>query len=139
MICKCCGKEFRPKTTQHMVLCGDATRQEDVDRLMGGRKADMVFTDPPYNVNYGATMKDKVRGNDRKIANDNLGDGFEKFLRAACATILASVNGAIYICMSSSELHTLEKAFREAGGHWSTFVMWIKNTFTMGRSDYQRQ
>ena len=139
MICKCCGKEFRPKTTQHRVLCGDATKQEDVDRLMGGAKADMVFTDPPYNVNYGATMKDKVRGNDRKIANDNLGDGFEKFLRAACGTILASVNGAVYICMSSSELHTLEKAFREAGGHWSTFVMWIKNTFTMGRSDYQRQ
>ena len=100
------------------MLCGDATKQEDVDRLMGGAKADMVFTDPPYNVNYGATMKDKVRGNDRKIANDNLGEGFEKFLRAACGTILASVNGAVYICMSSSELHTLEKAFREAGGHW---------------------
>ena len=46
---------------------------------------------------------------------------------------------SIYVCMSSSELHTLQKAFREAGGHWSTFVIWAKNTFTMGRSDYQRQ
>ena len=50
-----------------------------------------------------------------------------------------STKGAIYICMSSSEMHTLQKAFREAGGHWSTFVIWAKNTFTMGRSDYQRQ
>jgi DNA modification methylase len=47
--------------------------------------------------------------------------------------------GAIYICMSSSELHTLYRAFTESGGHWSTFLIWAKNTFTMGRSDYQRQ
>jgi hypothetical protein len=53
--------------------------------------------------------------------------------------ILAVTKGAVYVCMSCSELHTLEKAFREAGGHWSTFVIWAKNTFTMGRSDYQRQ
>jgi DNA modification methylase len=99
----------------------------------------MVFTDPPYNVNYGATMKDKLRGKKRTIANDNLGDGFEKFLRDACVNILAVTKGAIYICMSSSELHTLHRAFTEAGGHWSTFVIWAKNTFTMGRSDYQRQ
>ena len=53
--------------------------------------------------------------------------------------MLAVTKGAIYICMSSSELHTLHRAFTEAGGHWSTFVIWAKNTFTMGRSDYQRQ
>ena len=47
--------------------------------------------------------------------------------------------GAVYICMSSSELHTLYRAFTGAGGHWSTFVIWAKNTFTMGRADYQRQ
>ncbi|MGA7454278.1 MAG: site-specific DNA-methyltransferase [Rhodoplanes sp.] len=47
--------------------------------------------------------------------------------------------GAVYMCMSSSELDTLQKAFREAGGKWSTFVIWAKNTFTLGRSDYQRQ
>jgi DNA modification methylase len=53
--------------------------------------------------------------------------------------ILAVTKGAIYICMSSSELHTLYRAFTESGGHWSTFLIWAKNTFTMGRSDYQRQ
>jgi DNA modification methylase len=125
---------------EHRVLCGDATQMADVEKVMGGGLADMVFCDPPYGVNYGATMKDKLRGKShRKIANDNLGDDFGPFLRDACANMLAVTKGAIYVCMSSSELHTLQKAFREAGGHWSTFVIWAKNTFTMGRSDYQRQ
>jgi DNA modification methylase len=124
----------------HRLLCGDATIAADVEKVLAGGLADMVFTDPPYNVNYGATMKDKLRGKThRKIANDNLGDGFEKFLHEACSNILAVTKGAIYVCMSSSELHTLQQAFREAGGHWSTFIIWAKNTFTMGRSDYQRQ
>jgi DNA modification methylase len=61
------------------------------------------------------------------------------FLRESCANMLAVTRGAIYICMSSSELHTLVKAFTEAGGHWSTFIIWAKNHFTLGRSDYQRQ
>ena len=124
---------------EHRLLCGDATQMADVEKVLAGGLADMVFCDPPYNVNYGATMKDKLRGKKRKIANDDLGQDFEQFLRDACVNILAVTKGAVYICMSSSELHTLEKAFREAGGHWSTFVIWAKNTFTMGRSDYQRQ
>jgi DNA modification methylase len=125
---------------EHRLVCGDATQMETVEEVLAGGLADMVFCDPPYNVNYGATMKDKLRGKShRKIANDNLGDGFEQFLRDACVNLLAVTKGAIYICMSSSELHTLHEAFTEAGGHWSTFVIWAKNVFTMGRSDYQRQ
>jgi DNA modification methylase len=127
----------------HRLLCGDATSLEAVQKVLAGGLADMVFTDPPYNVNYGATMKDKLRGRKgkmpRKIANDNLGDDFEQFLRDVCANLLTVTKGAIYVCMSSSELHTLHRAFTESGGHWSTFVIWAKNTFTMGRSDYQRQ
>ena len=53
--------------------------------------------------------------------------------------MLTVTKGACYICMSSSELHTLQKAFTDAGGKWSTFVIWAKNTFTLGRADYQRQ
>ena len=65
-------------------------------------------------------------------------------ISARCSTTPASTSsrvtkGAVYICMSSSELDVLQKAFREAGGHWSTFVIWAKNTFTLGRADYQRQ
>ena len=124
---------------EHRLLCGDATQMEAVQKVLAGALADMVFTDPPYNVNYGATMKDKLRGKKRKIANDNLGQNFEQFLKDALVNLLAVTKGAIYVCMSSSELHTLHRAFTEAGGHWSTFVIWAKNTFTMGRSDYQRQ
>ena len=124
---------------QHRLLCGDSVQMESVEKVLAGGLADMVFCDPPYNVNYGATMKDKLRGKARAIKNDDLGDDFEQFLRDACVNMLAVTKGALYICMSSSEIHTLQKAFREAGGHWSTFVIWAKNTFTMGRSDYQRQ
>jgi DNA modification methylase len=124
---------------EHRLICGDSTQLDVVEKVLDGGLADMVWTDPPYNVNYGATMKDKLRGSARTIANDNLGDGFEEFLRDACVNMLAVTKGAIYVCMSSSEIHTLQRVFREAGGHWSTFVIWAKNTFTMGRSDYQRQ
>ena len=52
---------------------------------------------------------------------------------------LTVTKGSIYICMAGAQLDTLQKAFREAGGKWSTFVIWAKNTFTLGRADYQRQ
>jgi len=124
---------------EHRVLCGDATVRADVEKLLDGELADMAFTDPPYNVNYANSAKDKLRGKNRPILNDALGEGFEALLQAASANMLAVTKGAIYICMSSSELDTLQKAFREAGGKWSTFVIWAKNTFTLGRADYQRQ
>lgn len=129
---------------EHRLLCGDSTSEADMKKLMAGELADMVFTDPPYNVNYGDTAKDKLRSKGgakagRKIMNDNLGDDFEAFLTAACKNMLDHTKGALYICMSSSELDTLQSAFRNAGGKWSTFIIWAKNTFTLGRSDYQRQ
>lgn len=123
----------------HRLLCGDSTVLANVERVLEGALADMVFTDPPYNVDYGNTAKDKLRGNNRTILNDNLGEGFEQFLYDSCVNMLTVCKGAIYVCMSSSELHTLQKAFITAGGKWSTFVVWAKNTFTLGRSDYQRQ
>ena len=118
----------------HRLLCGDSTQLEAVEKVLAGGLADMVFCDPPYGVAYVGKTAKKLT-----IANDNLGDDFEQFLRDACVNMLAVTKGAIYICMSSSEIHTLQRVFREAGGHWSTFVVWAKNTFTMGRSDYQRQ
>ena len=127
------------KLGEHRLLCGDATNSDDIKRLMGDKLAHMVFTDPPYNVNYGNTMKDKIRKTDRSIMNDNLGNDFGLFLTDACKNIVNFCVGAIYICMSSSELHTLYSSFVEAGGKWSTFIIWAKNTFTLGRSDYQRQ
>jgi DNA modification methylase len=123
----------------HRLLCGDSTLEESYAQLLQSEEVDMVFTDPPYNVNYANTAKDKMRGKSRAILNDNLGDGFYDFLLAALTPTVANCKGAIYVAMSSSELDVLQSAFREAGGKWSTFVIWAKNTFTMGRSDYQRQ
>ena len=123
----------------HRLLCGDATVIIDLDRLMAGRKADLCFTDSPYNVDYAGGVGAEKAGKGRRILNDALGDGFERFLHDACTSIIAHTAGAIYMCMSSSELHTLQKAFVAAGGHWSTFIIWAKDRFTLGRSDYQRQ
>jgi len=123
----------------HRLLCGDATVAADIERVLDGGLADLCFTDPPYNVDYGNSATDRTRGKKRRIPNDNLGADFERFLAETCTNILAVTKGAAYVCMSSSELATLQRAFREAGGHWSTFLIWAKNTFTLGRSDYQRQ
>ena len=123
----------------HRLVCGDATDPKSYELLMADAKADMVFTDPPYNVDYANSAKDKMRGKDRPILNDNLGDGFYDFLLAALTPMLERCAGASYIAMSSSELDTLQQAFRAAGGKWSTFIIWAKNTFTLGRADYQRQ
>ena len=81
--------------------------------MLGGGLADMVFTDPPYNVDYQGGAGERTR-----IANDALGSGFGAFLQAACTAMLAVTKGALYICMSSSELDTLKRAFVSAGGHW---------------------
>jgi len=121
---------------RHRLLCGDSTILTDVEKVLDGTPADMCFTDSPYNVDYGAPGKG---GKGRRILNDALGGGFKQFLYDVCVNILTVTKGAVYMCMSSSELHTLQSAFLEAGGHWSTFIIWAKNTFTLGRSDYQRQ
>lgn len=126
-----CGK--------HRVLCGDATVEESYRTLLGNDRVAMIWQDPPYNVDYANTPKDKLRGTHRPILNDNLGDGFHDFLLAALKPALARCDGAIYIAMSSSELDTLQSAFRAAGGKWSTFIIWAKHTFTLGHADYQRQ
>jgi DNA modification methylase len=124
----------------HRIYCGDATQLESVEKVMDGGLADMVFCDPPYGVAYGSSARTRREREKKRITNDDLGDAaFGEFLRRASTNLLSVTKGAVYICMSSSELHTLQKAFTAAGGHWSTFVIWAKNRFTLGRSDYQRQ
>ena len=117
----------------HRLLCGDATQMADIEKVLAGALADMTFCDPPYSVSYIGKTARKLT-----IKNDDLGAGFYDFLRESCANVLGVTKGAVYICMSSSELHTLYRAFTDAGGHWSTFVIWAKHHFTLGRSDYQR-
>ncbi len=119
----------------HRVLCGDATKLADVQRALGaGHLADMGFVDPPYNVAYEGGTAAKMT-----IANDALGGGFPEFLRPALANLLSVTKGACYVCMSSSEWPTLHRVWQEAGGKWSSTIIWAKNTFALGRADYHQQ
>jgi DNA modification methylase len=118
------------------ILCGDSTELATVQKFLEGFKADLICSDLPYNVCYKSS---RGTAPSRPILNDDLGRDFGQFLYQASVVMLDVSGGAIYIFMSSSELHTLLKAFTDAGGHWSTFVIWAKNTFTLGRSDFQRQ
>ncbi len=120
---------------EHRLLCGDATRIEDLQRALGaGHLADMGFVDPPYNVAYEGGTAAKMT-----IANDALGGGFPEFLRPALANLLSVTKGACYVCMSSSEWPTLHRVWQEAGGKWSSTIIWAKNTFALGRADYHQQ
>jgi DNA modification methylase len=120
----------------HRILCGDSTSVECLNQVLEGHTADLVYADAPYNCAYSSSgSAGRKLG---PILNDNLGKDFGKFLADSCAAILAVSGGAIYISMSSSELHTLYQAFTQAGGHWSTYIVWVKDAFTLGRSSYQR-
>lgn len=121
---------------EHRLIVGDSTKAETYTALLQGVKANLCFTDPPYNVNYKSANDNVTK---KQIMNDNLGDDFYAFLHDACQQIVNHTEGACYIAMSSSELHTLQRAWIAVGGHWSTFIIWAKNTFTLGRSDYHRQ
>ncbi len=124
---------------EHRLVCGDATQASSYGQLLAGERVQMIWSDLPYNVNYANSAKDKLRGKHRPILNDNLGEGFYDFVLDALSLMLPHCDGAVYIAMSSSELDTLQAAFRAAGGKWSTFIIWAKHTFTLGRADYQRQ
>ena len=128
----------------HKLLCGDAIYIDSYKQLLGNRPADMVFTDPPYNVEYTRGARERINSHysgqiKGKILNDNLGGSFSEFLKTICRHLVANSNGAIYLCMAASELDTLQDAFREAGGYWSTFIIWAKNHFSLNNSDYQKQ
>ncbi len=109
---------------------------------MGGVKAEMVFTDPPYNIDYdggahGDWSKKSRRakfGNDKKLPAE-----FKQFMNTACTNMLANTRGALYICAHASSLHLLHEAFVGAGGKWSSWVIWAKHSFTLSNSDYQHQ
>jgi DNA modification methylase len=132
---------------RHVLICGDSREERVMRRIIeDSGLAAMVFTDPPYNVNYGNALRDKIQQKatgipGRMIMNDNFktNEGFYAFLHEAISTFKPHVSGDVYICMSSSELHTLQRAFMDCGGHWSDYIIWIKNAFTIGRANYQRQ
>ena len=124
---------------EHRVLCGDATSQEDVEKLLASTRCQMAFTDPPYNVSlgdHGGKQQGQAR---RRIANDSMDpEAWETFCRGWARSLVTYVDGALYICMSTKEWPTVSRVLAEAGGHWSDTIIWEKDRFVLGRSDYQR-
>jgi DNA modification methylase len=124
---------------EHRLLCGDATQPEDVEKLLAGAHAAMAFTDPPYNVSLGDHGGQQRGSRKRRIANDSMDPiAWETFVRAWGRNLLASVDGAIYVCMSSKEMPLVSRVLAEEGGHWSDTIIWRKDRFVLGRADYQR-
>ena len=123
----------------HRLLCGDATDRDAIDQLMAGDQAQMVFTDPPYNVNYRGSLQQQREQSIRPLCNDNLQHDYAQFIERAMVNLLAVTDGACYIALATSEIDTVKRVFESAGGHWSTFIIWAKNHFTLSKSDYQRQ
>jgi len=110
-----------------------------VAQLMAGKTAAMAFTDPPYNVdlgNHGGHQRGQRR---RTFANDAMSPAeWAVFVRGWGQQLLAHVDGAIYVCMSSKEWGSVSLALQELGGHWSDTIIWCKDRFVLGRADYQR-
>lgn len=119
---------------RHTVICGDSTKAETYEKLMGDTLANLVLTDPPYNVNVSETAG--------QIMNDNMEDGeFYKFLFAAYSNMHEHLakDGSIYVFHADTEGLNFRKAFREAGFKLSGCCIWKKNSLVLGRSPYQWQ
>lgn len=123
----------------HRVLCGDATDPADVARLFGERRAQMAFTDPPYNVALGDHGGQRRGTRKRRLQNDALPpEQWEAFCRGWSKSLLENVDGALYVCMSTKEWPLVSRVLEDAGGHWSDTIIWAKDRFVLGRAPYQR-
>ena len=125
---------------RHRLMCGDSTKIEDVKRLMGDDMADMVFTDPPWNVNYGAVDKDNAQGyKPRTIINDFMGtEEFKQFMFSAfkCMNEVSKAGACTYVVMSAQEWGNMMLTLAQNDYHWSSTIIWNKDRLVLSRKDY---
>lgn len=120
---------------RHKVMCGDATVAEDVQKLMDGKKANLILTDPPYGVSFQSS-------DGLSIQNDSIkGEEFYQFLLAAMKNMVSVLapGGAAYVFHADTEGLNFRRAFVDAGLHLAGCCIWVKNSLVLGRSDYQWQ
>ena len=120
---------------RHKLMCGDATSQEDVNTLMEDKKANLIVTDPPYNVAFESSDGLSIKND--KMENTK----FYEFLLAAFKNMASHLEkgGAAYVFHADTEGLNFRKAFIDAGFHLSGCCIWVKNSLVLGRSDYQWQ
>ena len=119
----------------HFLMCGDCTQQEDVETLTQGLEMDLCVTDPPYNVDYVGKTPEAL-----KMENDSMSDNkFHEFLQEFYTRMLETLKpgGSFYIWHAESEGVNFRTALQDAGGTIRQCLIWNKNTFVMGRQDYQ--
>lgn len=122
---------------QHKLYCGDATKKEDVDALLGGKQFDIFFTDPPYNVDYVGKTKDALT-----IQNDKMKeDQFREFLRKAFTNAFQhqKAGGSFYICHADTYGFDFRYALMCSEYSLRQVLVWVKDTMVMGRQDYHWQ
>lgn len=120
---------------RHRLMCGDSTKKEDILRLMNKQEANMILTDPPYNVDYEGKTSAAL-----KIENDNMNEAeFYNFLIDSFRNMYEAIKygGSIYIFHADTEGLNFRNAFKSVGFKLSQCLVWVKNTFVIGRQDYQ--